>query len=334
MKISTAAMAAAATFVTAGALGIASAAIAAADEASDTTASHPLGTQATLTNGDVVQGWTISDLKQSSDTIPYTPQGTLWEANATDEALQGSVTPIVSNLNARSASGQTYRVLYGVATPQGVNPGTISQGQKTTGKVYFDVTGDNPTSVVYNAGGKDLATWVQPAPSSGPSGSAPAASPRPSAPAGNPSTTAPAGNQQTPAGTPGGAAPAGSQGTPIPAGSQGTPLPAGSEQTPAGTPSTPAPAGTQGTQEVPASTPAPAGTQGTQEVPASTPAPAGTQGTQEVPASTPSTQAPAGGAQGAPAGGAQGAPAAAPAAPAPANPGTAPAGNAGTTPQP
>ncbi|MEZ0362966.1 DUF1942 domain-containing protein [Mycobacterium sp. pUA109] len=332
MKISTAAMAAAATFVTAGALGIASASIAAADEASDTTASHPLGSQATLTNGDVVQGWTISDLKQSSDTIPYTPQGTLWEANATDEALQGSVTPIVSNLNARSASGQTYRVLYGVATPQGVNPGTISQGQKTTGKVYFDVTGDNPTSVVYNAGGKDLATWVQAAPSSGPAGSAPAAGSRSSTPSGNQSsstpagTPAPAGNQQTPAGTPGGAAPAGSQGTPIPEGSQGTPLPAGSEQTPAGTPSTPAPAGTpgtQGTQEVPAATP-------------STPAPAGTpgtQGTQEVPASTPSTQAPSGGAQGAPAG-TQGAPAAAPAAPAPANPGTAPAGNAGTTPQP
>jgi Domain of unknown function (DUF1942) len=30
-----------------------------------------------------VQGWTITDLKPSSDSIPYAPQGTLWEATAT-----------------------------------------------------------------------------------------------------------------------------------------------------------------------------------------------------------------------------------------------------------
>ena len=36
-----------------------------------------IGQQAKLVNGDVVQGWTITGLKPSSDAIPYTPQGTL-----------------------------------------------------------------------------------------------------------------------------------------------------------------------------------------------------------------------------------------------------------------
>ena len=96
--------------------------------------------------------------------------GTLWEATATDEALQGAVTPIVSNLNARATDGGTYRALFQVATPEGVNPSTLPPGQKTTGKVYFDVTGENPDSVVYNAGGRDLLVWVQPEPSQGQAG--------------------------------------------------------------------------------------------------------------------------------------------------------------------
>ena len=71
--------------------------------------------------------------------------------------MQGGVTPLVSNFNATSPGGQTYRALYQVATSEGVNPGAINQGQTTSGKVYFDVTGDNPNTVVYrDAGGS---TW-------------------------------------------------------------------------------------------------------------------------------------------------------------------------------
>jgi hypothetical protein len=69
-------------------------------------------------------------------------------SHATDQAIQGAATPIVSNLNARAQSGQTYRAQFGVATPQGVNPATLGPGEETTGKVYFDVTGDKPDSVV------------------------------------------------------------------------------------------------------------------------------------------------------------------------------------------
>lgn len=224
-----------------------------------------LGQQGRLTNGDVVQAWTISDLKVSTDQLPYQPKGTLWEATATDEAIQGSVIPIVANFNAKANDGETYRVLYGVASAQGVNPGTLSQGEKTTGKIYFDVTGANPETVTYTSGDEDLLTWK----------AAPVAAPR-SARVVRPSRTAPprAGHQHRAHHRHPGAR-RGSRrqpGHPLPAGSQGTPV---DEQAPAATPTptvapvtatpTPAPAtptpGAEGTPlnstAVPAS-PAPA----------------------------------------------------------------------------
>jgi hypothetical protein len=280
------ALAAAAAVAAAGSVGFLGTPIAAADDLTTTT----IGNQAKLTNGDVVQGWTISNLKTSTDQIPYPVAGTLWEATATDQAIEGSATPIVSNLNARAKSGETYRVLYGVATPQGVNPATLAEGQKTTGKVYFDVVGPTPDSVVYNAGGHDLLVWVQPPPqlptqrgggsySSSPASSAsPTATTTPATPA-TPGAVpgAPIGAEGTTA--PGTALPAGSAGTPIPAGSQGTPLAPGSQGTPvpAATPITPVPAGTEGSPQ-PASVQegtAPTGSQGT-PLPANTPATAGT----------------------------------------------------------
>lgn len=260
MKLTNALVAAAAA---AGSFGLLGAPVAAADDLTTTT----IGNEAKLTDGNVVQGWTINDLKASTDQIPYPVAGTLWEATATDEAIEGSVTPIVSNLNARARSGQTYRVLFGVATPQGMNPATLGQGQKTTGKVYFDVVGDSPDSVLYNAGGRDLLVWVQPPPQlptrngGGSYSSAPAASAPPAAPT-TPTTPtgAPAGAAAIPgAPAPGVTLPAGSQGTPLPTGSQGTPLPAGISGTPA------APAGTEGAPQPAAvqQAPAPTGSQGT-----------------------------------------------------------------------
>jgi Domain of unknown function (DUF1942) len=286
---------AAATVATAGAVGLISAPISSAEDVTTTT----VGSQAKLVDGNVIQGWTISDLRPSSDEIPYPVAGTLWEATATDEAIQGSATPIVSNLNARARSGQTYRVLFGVATPQGVNPATLPQGQETTGKVYFDVTGDAPDAVVYSAGGQDLLAWAQAAPTPRRSGTqrwtpparsqaspAPAATPANPAPAaapGAPGTTpAPAAPAAThvpaapgaplPASAeaaPGAALPAGSQGTPLPAGSQGTPLPAGSQGTPAaaGVEAAPVPAGMT-------PTPLPPASQGTPATPVTTVPPA------------------------------------------------------------
>lgn len=279
MKI-TSALAAAAAIAAAGSVGIIGAPIAAADDPSTTT----IGSQAKLVDGNVVQGWTITGLKTSSDPIPYPVAGTLWEATATDEAIQGGATPIVSNLNARARSGQTYRALFGVATPQGVNPSTLAQGEKTTGKVYFDVTGDTPDSVVYNAGGQDVLIWVQPPPqprTSGTSGSRGQGSAAPAAT--TPGTPAVAGSPAAATGTEGAPLPAGA---PLPSGSSGTPLPAGTPGTPvpAGSQGTPLPAGTEGAplpasaQEAPALAPAPA-SQGT-------PLPAGSEGTPVAPTTT------------------------------------------------
>jgi hypothetical protein len=299
-------LAAAATVATAGAVGIIAAPVSSAEDVVTTT----IGSQAKLVDGNVVQGWTITNLRPSSDVIPYPVAGTLWEATATDEAIEGSATPIVSNLNARARSGETYRVLFGVATPQGVNPATLAQGQKTTGKVYFDVTGDSPDAVVYSAGNEDLLAWAQPvttpqrqggsqwtppargqaspapaatpatpvpatAPGATPAAAAPAATPVPAAPATTPVPAAPGAPLPASAeAVPGAPLPAGSQGTPLPAGSQGTPLPAGSQGTPlpAGSEGTPAMAPAEGAP-VPASTattPLPASSQGTPATPVTT----------------------------------------------------------------
>lgn len=252
MKITTVFAATAAATAVATAVAVAAAPIAGAESGAPAgPAVHEIGQQADLVNGSVVQGWTVTDLKASTDTIPYAVRGTLWEATATDEAIQGAATPIVSNFNARAKNGETYRALWQVATAQGVNPSTLGQGQETTGKLYFDVTGAQPDSVVYNNGGQDLLLWVQPPPSStpsstprsssSPSGSAPSATPQ-DTPQGA-EATPPAAAEAVEPGTPG-AAPAGSSGTPLPATSSGTPLPAGSS-------GTPLPAGGQGTPAAP-----------------------------------------------------------------------------------
>lgn len=272
----------------------------------DTTSTAWLGQQAKLVNGDVVQGWTISGLKPSTDVIPHHVQGTLWEATATDQAIQGSVIPIVSNLNARARNGDTYRVLFGVATPQGVNPATLEQGESTSGKIYFDVVGQNPDSVFYSNADDELALWLTPPPA-----------PTTGRASGSSASTSAA----TAAGeTPAVAAATGSQGTPVPAGSQGTPLPAAAEATPAatgsqGTPmpstsATTAPAGSQGTPAATAAAPAaaeaaPAATAAATPAPAAaevpategapaaaTPAPAASEGTPAVAPTTPATVAP------------------------------------------
>lgn len=242
------------TALTAGALaaaGVLSVSLSLPTAAADpdpSASTHPLGSQGTLAEGPGVQGWTISDLRPSSDSIPYQPRGTLWEATATDEALQGSAIPIIANLNAQSSSGQNYQSLFNVPTAQGIVPRALTEGQKTSGKVYFDVTGDAPDSLVYQSGGNDLIRWVAPAPqpkapaATPPAPQAPAAHPQPPAAAPQPQT--PHGGAQSPANShpnpapkaparpaqprPATPPPSGSAGTPLPGGSAGTPLPAGS----------------------------------------------------------------------------------------------------------
>ena len=109
--------------------------------------------------GQVITIWKISDLKPSTDTIPgYPLAGKLWEAKAKVRAAKGTVTPIIPDFNAR-ATGANYPVLWQAATPQGISGATLQQGDTSWGKLYFDVTGPAPTSVVYNNGVEDLLVW-------------------------------------------------------------------------------------------------------------------------------------------------------------------------------
>ncbi len=142
------------------ALGIAMAPMAAADSY-PTTASFGATQELVDASGAVVTGWTVGELEPSDDVLPgYQPVGTLYEADATVTAVKGTVTPIIANFNARAANGETYRAIFTVPTPEGVNPATLTEGASSEGELFFDVTGPVPDSVVYNAGGRDLLIWT------------------------------------------------------------------------------------------------------------------------------------------------------------------------------
>lgn len=276
----------AAAAVAAGAIGVAGAGIAAAEVAAEGAAAaapttQPIGSQGKLVEGNVVQGWTVTGLKQSTDVIPYQAAGTLWEVTATDKAIEGGATPFVSNFNARAKDGQTYRALFGVATPEGVNPSTLAPGQETSGKIYFDVTGAQPDSVVYNAGGHDLLVWTPPAPQPTQSSPSTRGGQTASTPAASPASveTKPEGTIVEPSTV--------TEGAPLPASAgtvPGAPLPAGSSGTPLAE-TVPVAEGTPAAAGVPAAVPAAEGTPATAGVPAAVPAaegapvPAGSQGT-------------------------------------------------------
>jgi len=83
----------------------------------------------------------------------------------------GTVVPAPALFNARAENGDNYRSLANVASLGG----PVGQGGSSTGKVYFDVVGSTPNSVVYNNGFEDILGWIQP-PGLAPEEVAPAAS--------------------------------------------------------------------------------------------------------------------------------------------------------------
>lgn len=122
-----------------------------------------LGSEISMTDtvGQVVLSWKVSNLGPSTDTVPGLPvYGKLWEADATVKAIQGSVTPQIPNFNAVAPNEAAYRVLWQASTPQGISGATIPQGQQSSGKIYFDVTGPPPTTVTLNNGMEDLMIWA------------------------------------------------------------------------------------------------------------------------------------------------------------------------------
>lgn len=91
--------------------------------------------------------YTVMGLNPSSDAVPH--NGQLYEAPVIVDA-RGAI-PMVSMFNARAESGANYRVIGGTAP----------------GKLYFDIVGDVPNSVVYNDGVRDLLVWIPGPPEGG-----------------------------------------------------------------------------------------------------------------------------------------------------------------------
>ena len=115
----------------------------------------PFGSQERLNGwaGAPMIGYTVRDLSPSSDPVPH--NGQLYEATVTVDAFGSWATPMVHMFNARAENSAMYRVL----TDAGVG-GAVPPGGSTTGKLYFDVVGDVPNSVVYNDGVRDVLAWV------------------------------------------------------------------------------------------------------------------------------------------------------------------------------
>lgn len=145
-----------------GAAGIAAAGLfTAATAVAAPPTSQGFGASEQLVDGPLVTAYTVNNLHPSNAMIPgYTPQGHLYQADITAEANSGTVTPLVSDFNARAANGQQYRVIDTAPVPNGLNPAPITQGNQASGTVYFDVTGAQPDQVVYNDGVQDVLIWT------------------------------------------------------------------------------------------------------------------------------------------------------------------------------
>jgi len=119
------------------AVGVAAATAIPASAANDI---KPFGVPESLEDvyGNPTITYTVQGLRPSSDAVFH--NGRLYEATVTSD---GGV-PLAALFNARAESGQNYRFI----------------GGGIPGKIYFDVVGDTPNSVVYNDGVQDLMVWV------------------------------------------------------------------------------------------------------------------------------------------------------------------------------
>ncbi|ORA35920.1 DUF1942 domain-containing protein [Mycobacterium aquaticum] len=132
-----------------------------------TSSANPIGSEQQLveSTGSVV-AYTVTDLQPTNSTTLNVPgttgvplAGRLWSATTTVAAVRGSVVPAMRSFNARTADGQTYRVLDQALAPD-LDVSPMSEGQRTTGHIYFDVTGSAPTVVAYNDGAQDRMVWA------------------------------------------------------------------------------------------------------------------------------------------------------------------------------
>ena len=101
-------------------------------------------------------GYTVTNFMPS--TAPVGHAGTLYEATLTVQAFGSGVNPNIERFLTRAESGIGNPVI--LNAPGGIGGGQLPPGGSTNGKLYFDVFGDAPNSVVYNDGTRDILAWV------------------------------------------------------------------------------------------------------------------------------------------------------------------------------
>lgn len=101
-------------------------------------------------------GYTVMNFSPSSAAVPHS--GQLYEATLNVVAFDGWANPQIERFVARAESGDGDPVI--LNAPGGISGAQIPPGGSTTGKLYFDVIGDVPNSVVWNDGTRDILGWV------------------------------------------------------------------------------------------------------------------------------------------------------------------------------
>lgn len=134
------------------------AAIALAAPASAVDNIKPFGDQIRVidTVGNPVIGYTVTDFGPSSADVAH--NGQLYAATLTVQAYGAPANPAIIMFNARAQSGEGYPAI--LEGPDVITAASVPARSTSSGKLYFDVTGDIPNSVVFNDGMRDIFAWI------------------------------------------------------------------------------------------------------------------------------------------------------------------------------
>ena len=111
--------------------------------------------------------YTVTNILPSADPLGYPVAGQLYEALVMARATQGTAVPMALAFSAHTDDGATYPAL---ANASGLSGAPLADGATTDGKIYFDVVGDVPTSIIYG-NGPEVLIWKQPVAGGGSGGS-------------------------------------------------------------------------------------------------------------------------------------------------------------------
>lgn len=94
-------------------------------------------------NGMPYIGYTVFTLAPSDDPVPH--NGDLYAAKLMIDGFGGNTNPMIERFGARAQSGEYYPSI---------------QGASNFSKLYFDIVGPVPNSVVWNDGIRDILAWI------------------------------------------------------------------------------------------------------------------------------------------------------------------------------